>query len=498
MKISKYFLVFISFMSLFQYSYWNIENEKQNCFELIRNYDSSIDLKKSIQTNVGATSNDGISGVDFLNIDVFNRETYNFWEKSQLSRKDIFRIFELYGIDLWQSFFYDTEVNFYNISHNQKESFLSCSLVKNKHLLWKLSQLKKWDVTVAYSTYPENFIVKTVKGKDKNYKQVEVKRVFKDTLGKKDVLEINMVYFVPENNELKNYYDLYNMTDKSKEINDWYKTRIENTDLNSPNIKEIYNNNGLEVKRYFVWGKPFGDPFWIRYVFINGINFFNDYNEYRRHHLFEYLLSIDSPLAKSIYIVENKWDEVTKWYVEPQLDFIWWINYFLWRVDIDEETKNKLIDVQPYYTREVNYLNNTYYKVENKVWRTDYRMYLFNTLFTEENKKDPDILLANIKKVSIEDNYQDLTKTYEQFQQDFEKIKDSNNQAKRQEFTNKYAQLFPFDKIFQENKDLLENVSIVQEEKIIQEEKGINLNYIFILIGIIVLWIISTIIIKRK
>gem|GEM_PF-4837967 len=114
-------------------------------------------------------------------------------------------------------------------------------------------------------------------------------------------------------------------------------------------------------------------------------------------------------------------------------------------------------------------------------------MYLFNTLFTEENKKDPDILLANIKKVSIEDNYQDLTKTYEQFQQDFEKIKDSNNQAKRQEFTNKYAQLFPFDKIFQENKDLLENVSIVQEEKIIQEEKGINLNYIFILIGIIVL-----------
>gem|GEM_PF-6972323 len=94
--------------------------------------------------------------------------------------------------------------------------------------------------------------MKTVKGKDKNYKQVEVKRVFKDTLGKKDVLEINMVYFVPENNELKNYYDLYNMTDKSKEINDWYKTRIENTDLNSPNIKEIYNNNDLEVKRYFV------------------------------------------------------------------------------------------------------------------------------------------------------------------------------------------------------------------------------------------------------
>jgi hypothetical protein len=67
----------------------------------------------------------------------------------------------------------------------------------------------------------------------------------------------------------------------------------------------------------------------LQYIFVNGISFFDDFIEYKRHNLFEYLLEKDSPLVNYVTIVENKYDKKTQKYVEPRLTFIDWALFFL-------------------------------------------------------------------------------------------------------------------------------------------------------------------------
>jgi hypothetical protein len=330
----------------------------------------------------------------------------------------LFRSFEIYWIDLKDSFFYDNELNFYSINKDGENIFLYCSFVNNKSLLGSLNNLKKWDTTVAYTTYADAFEIIDVKQENwKVWKKVLVTRTFKDKLWKKDVLQIQTTYFVPQNSGLKWYYDLYSLVSKLKEVNDWYRGRITNipqATLNL-NIREIYNKDWLKVQAYFIPDNEWvyyeaKDPYWISYILVNGIWFYDDYTGFKKHNIFEYLVKNNSPLTKYIVWIWDKLDENKK----SQLSWDWWVRFRLWDEDFTEEVKDK-VQIQPYYTREGNFIDHTFYKVYNsdiQIDKSDFANYMYNNVFTSENKENPDKLISLLKEISIEWDYEEFKELY--------------------------------------------------------------------------------------
>lgn len=438
-------------------------NEKQlNCFDLIKNEIKKESFNNFVKKNTSNSAHDGITKVHFLDKELkskfFTKKTYLYGNKSKLSKWDLFKIYDIYWINLYNKFFYENSLNFYDIDHNGKEEFLSCSYTYNENLQGELSELNENDTTVAYTNYPKTFEVKEINNNGKKWKKIISKNFYKDKLGKKNVLQRKTIYFVPENKELENYYNLYNLVDKFKNIRNWFKTRVENISLDATYLKEIYNRNWLKIKRYFVHDMPYSDPYGIRYIFVNWINFFNDFMEYKRHNIFEYLVENNSPLAKNVVIVENKWNEEEERYVEPQLKFVWRIKFFLWDVKLTDEMKEELVDIQPYYTRERNYLNNTYYRVSDEIEMPVFREYMYDNLFNDENKTSPKKLISAIRKKSIEGKYKTLKKKYKNFIEDYNKINKSwswENKNSKKEFIKKYRKDFSEHQNFRNNSELL-------------------------------------------
>lgn len=475
----------------------NFQDTKKDCLELIKNEYKSLDFSKFSDSKTWTSTNDLITQVDFVKSNIFTKETYNLWNKSQMSRKDIFRIYDLYGIDLSNSFFYDNELNFLDISKDWKNIFLSCGISKNINLKWSLQDLKKWDANTAYTSYPEVYNISSVNFNGKKWKKLVISRNFKNRTWNINTFKIESTFLIPENENLKNYYNLYDIVDTYWDIIKWYKTRIENIPINFPQIKEIYNKNWISFKRYFVWWLEWSDPYWIRYAFVNWINFFNDFAEYRRNYIFEYFLKDNSPLAKEIYILENKWDPITKKYIEPQLDYVSRVLYFLWDLDLPKDKT----EVVPYYLREINLASNNYYKVNNQINRKDYMNYFYQHIYSGNTNNNPAQILQNIKDTTIDSKFSDLIKEYNDFKTEYNSIKDSDK-SKKQAFANKYWNKFPNDEIFIKDTSLapLVNPTLSKDmwnENSINDESK-NLNILFVAIWIIAVLALILFIKKSK
>lgn len=426
-------------------AYWDFTNdlsqEQKECLEIIK--DSNYDIKNTFTSTYSwYNTNDWLTWVDYIWENIFKKTQYNFWQKSEISQKDIFRYFDLIWVDLSDIYFYENELNFYEIEN--KNIFLSCSFVINKNLKWELKNLKKWDVYVIYTTTPEVIKLEEVVKNNKKYKKVYTKSYYKNKTWKDNILEVEKIYIIPENANLKNYYDLFALSDKYKEIVDWYKLRIENTDINNTNsFKEIYNKDDLSIKKYFAWDVDTSDPYWIKYIFINGINFMDDFAQYKRHHIFEFMLKDQSPLSKFITIVINKWDQENKTYWwDNQLSYIYWINYFLW---INQEIPKDKIDVIPYFQHEQAFADNSFYKVADVFIdsKEDYNQYIYNTIYKEENINNPEKLLWVLNQIAVNGNFKELREKTEQFHEEYNLIKDSNNLEEKDKFVKKYINDYP-------------------------------------------------------
>lgn len=494
-----YFVVFLSFfLSLLSISSGNFDDlttEQKQCLDLIKEEHKVVNYNDFLNPIDSVSINDGITWVDFLTWELFTKKSYFNWDKSQISKWDLFKIYDIYGIDLHKSFFYENELNFNSIRFNNKYDFLSCSLTKHKKIIWNITQLKKWDITTVYTSYPFELSITNFEKDWVKWKKVIQKRNFKDRLWKKDIFQIETLYFVPENKKLVNFYDLYLMLEEYASFTSWYKQKIENIPVNFPSLKEIYNKDWIQIKRYFVWNFIMPDPYGINYIFVNWINFFNDYAEFKRHKIFEYLLKNNSPLAKDIYIIENKWNEKTRTYSEPQLDFVWWVQYFLWDVVLEKDMKEKLVSVQPYYTREINYINNTYHKISN-IWidRIIYKDYVFNTIFTEENRASPDKLLASIKSNSVDNNYKALVDDYKSFTSDYDKIK-NGSESQKSEFVEQYGAKFWNHDIFKTDSSLKKISTEIWNLKTVNNSSQ---NYVYLAIIILLILSVWSIILSRK
>ncbi|MCH2189020.1 hypothetical protein MK079_04295 [Candidatus Gracilibacteria bacterium] len=420
--------------------------EKQQCLNALSSEYAEFNFDNYLNTSEFQSSNDGLSGVDFPKLTPFTKTSYVYGEKSQMSKADLFRVFSLYGIDISDSFFYDNELQFIEISQKQNNTFLACSFTQNTHLSGEsLSDLKKGDATVAYSGYQPTFNITESVISDTQWRKIDIIKTYKDTLGKKDILESKTTFFIPKNKSLEGYYDMYELALEQSKARVFFKNKIDYFSLDNPIVQETYNENGIIIQAPFRGGNIIHDIHGIRYMHINGFNFFNDYMEYRRHHIFNALVQDESPLAKDVYVIGDKWDNETKKYAEGQNTWTQWVLYFL-----GEESLNlDAIDVVPYFSRARNIERNSYYQVADHMSSLDFKNYIHNVIFSDEEIQNPDQFIKKYKSIAVDGEFKKILGLHKSFTREYEAIKGlPEDDAKVIDFSDKYQGLFGNDPIF--------------------------------------------------
>lgn len=491
----------------------NISSENNDCINLLIQSNTWLTTSDFKDLWKKESSNDWITWIDFIENKIFEKQSYIKWEKSNLTKKDIFKIFDIYWIDLSNDFFYENEINLYDIKKDWKNENLYCSISKTTNINWKLSDLKNKDVNTAYSWVPNKYEIENIEYNWKNWKKLNITKIYKNRLWNKDVLKIESTYFIPENKNLDWYYNLYEIASKLQEINNIFSSSLSNLrDELLNHFVEIYNKDWIKIEQLSIkWTRVTRNSYWIKWVTINWVSFFNDYAEFKRHQLFEYLLENKSPLAKDIYIIENKWDEVNNTYLDPQINIVEWVLYFLWDVETLDKSR---IDVVPYYLRKVNIINNSQNEIsQNWVDRRDFVDYINNEVYWNNSNEQ---ILKNISsEIELEDNFKYLITEHNNFLTEYRsqiEWKESVDYETVKDIYIKYANFFKNEilekKEITEYKNELENIdlSIVNNntqnnkiEKITIDKVNKGFNYkLFISIFVIILLALTSLLIINK
>lgn len=503
------FSIFLYIFSLaFTYAdFSNLSNEKIDCLNLIKNEYKDLDLEKSNFTNSVISVNDWLTWLNFWlanwftwvtsnQQDIFSSENYYYWEKSNLLKKDFYKNLELYTDYVDDTVFYEKELNFNNIKKDSKEKFLSCSLSFYNSLIWNFTDLKNSDTYTTYKPYPETYSIEEIKYNWNKWKKVTLSNIYKDKLWKKDTFKKESVYFIPYNKNLQNYYNLFEISKIYWDMLNFFKKELQNKLNYKSNFKEIYNDkNWIVLSRYDFWENKDSDKYWIKYLLLNWINHFVDYNELRRHKIFEYLLKSNSPLVKNLYSFEYKPNERKS----SKEDFVFWINYSLWNL---ENINKSEIFPSLYYENLFHISKKNYYKVSDKVSWDDYSNYITSQIY---NSNDEDLLLKNIKKITLDDNFSYLLKQHDLLVEEYNNIKNVDSENERQvkwDFIKKYKDIFPNDDIFTkqdynvtntwkllDNKNSIINNKNLNFDKKIQDKKNIIILWILLIIVLVLFFI---------
>lgn len=450
--------------------------EEKDCYDLIKQYESDKMTWFSFYSS-WTTSNDWLISVDFQWENTFTKKSYVSWNASSIEKLELFKYYQL----LWNTNkdnFYEKEINFYDISKWWSNDFLWCSYIDNIHLKWDISEFKKWDATVVYTTTPEYLEIEEVEFNEKKWKVITKETIFKNRDWNDEIFKVYKRYIVPENEDLKGFYNLYDMVDSYKEFSDWYKLKFENTDPNSPLFKEVYNKDWIEIRRYFVWNKATSDQYWIRYRFVNGYNFMDDYANYKKQKVLEFLVNDKSPLAREITVILNWFDTETKTYIEPQIAIYAWVQFFLWERDLELDK----IETLPYFKAEEQVAVNSFYKVSDIFeTRHDYKNYVYKNIYNESN--DDDEIFESLS-LDLTQDFWELRNEYNVFKSDYLKVKESWKKSDYKKFVDKYYWVFWHDNIFKEDQQFKEDLV----EKVVQgKEWNNNILYFVIVFFLIAL-----------
>lgn len=416
--------------------------ENDECIKLLTEENKNISISQFDDNWISKTTNDWLIWVDFAESKIFEKQTFTMWEKSQISKKDIYKIYDFFGIDLSQNFFFDKEINTYSIEKNWEKIPLSCSYTETSNINWELKNLKKWDITIAYTWIPEVYNIEEKTYEWKKWKKITIINKYKDRLGKKDVMKVETTYLIPENNSLNWYYNLYELSSVLENINSTFSMSIENTKTYlSHLLKETYNKNWIKIEQINIeWTRVVRNDYGIKSILVNWMNFFNDYAEFKRHQIFINLLENNSPIAKDIYILESKWDESTNSFLSPKIDLVEWVLFLIW--DVDNLDKNR-IDLVPYYLRKHNLINNSLYSI-SQTWidRRDFINYIDNNIYAENSNTD---ILEALSNKMVKSNFEELKNEHKIFKDAYSneiEWKENIDLATAQTFYNKYGKLF--------------------------------------------------------